>query len=347
MAAANPIKHVVIIVKENHTFDNYFGTFPGANGVTGLSRALDQPPSDPRHDHAAWLRRADPPPHGARREQYLEADIPAYFAYARQFTLCDNYFTAVASQSEPNHLVLIAAASPIIDNSNAHRTYQPQLPFDLPSLPTSLEAKGLTWRNYGGFYHQHIAALAGSPHNVSTDDFDKDVDAKALPSVSWLYASESHGHGRGGGQSEHPTDSVRAGMLWTVDRVNKVANSRYWDNTAIFITWDDWGGWFDHVEPPLAEKWTGRGPQGYHNSQFRFGPRVGCLVLSPFAKRNHLSSVTSGPTTVRSHASLVRFCERVFGLGTLGALDVAADDMSDCFDFATKHLDRPTWAPGP
>ncbi len=346
MAAAMPIEQVVIIVKENHTFDCYFGTFPGADGVAGLPRALDQPPSDPRHDHAAWLRRADPPPHGARREQYLEADIPAYFAYARQFTLCDNYFTAVASQSEPNHLMLIAAASPIIDNSNAHRTYQPQPPFDIPSLPASLEAKGLTWRNYGGFYHQHIAALAGSPHNVSSDDFDKDIAAKALPSVSWLYASESHGHGRGGGQSEHPTDSVSAGMRWTVDRVNKLANSPYWDSTAIFITWDDWGGWFDHVEPPAAEKWTGGGPQGYHNSQFRFGPRVGCLVLSPYAKRNHISSVTSGPTAVRSHASLVRFCGTVFGLAPLGDIDAAADDMSDCFDFAHRRTDRPGGAPG-
>jgi len=342
MATKLPIEHVVLIVKENHTFDSYFGTFPGANGVTGLPRALDQPPSDPRHDHAAWLRRADPAPHGARREQYLEEDIPAYFAYARQYTLCDNYFTAVASQSEPNHLALIAATSPVIDNSNLHRTYQPPPPFDLPSLPASLEAKGLTWRNYGGFYHQHITALVGSPHNVPTNHFDKDIDAHTLPSVSWLYASESHGHGRGGGHSEHPTDSVRAGMRWTVERVNKVAQSAYWERTVIFITWDDWGGWFDHVEPPQAEKWAGGGPHGYHDSQFRFGSRVGCLVLSPYAKQNHLSSVTTRADAVRSHASLVRFCEVVFGLDSLGEIDAAADDMMDCFDFAHQRTDRPS-----
>lgn len=65
MTASVPVEHLVIIVKENHTFDSYFGTFPGANGVTGLPRALDQPPFDPRHDRHAWLHSADPPPHSA------------------------------------------------------------------------------------------------------------------------------------------------------------------------------------------------------------------------------------------------------------------------------------------
>src|SRR3974390_473840 len=104
MAKKNPIQHVVIIVKENHTFDNYFGTFPGAEGDGTLAHAPDPPPSDPSHDHAAWLNRVN----GAAREQYYEADIASYFAYARLFPLCDNYFTDVASQSEPNHLMLIA-----------------------------------------------------------------------------------------------------------------------------------------------------------------------------------------------------------------------------------------------
>jgi phospholipase C len=110
----NPIDHVVIIVKENHTFDNYFGTFPGANG-TKLPAAKDPPTGgDPRHDHTGWLERAT----HAVKLQYSEQDIPAYFSFARQFTLCDNYFTEVASQSEPNHLMLIAAASPVIARIN-------------------------------------------------------------------------------------------------------------------------------------------------------------------------------------------------------------------------------------
>jgi len=104
----------VIIVKENHSFDNYFGSFPDVNGEK-LPPAQDPPAGgDPRHDHAGWLERAA----HAVKLQYSEKDIPAYFSFARQFTLCDNYFTEVASQSEPNHLMLIAAASPIIDNAS-------------------------------------------------------------------------------------------------------------------------------------------------------------------------------------------------------------------------------------
>ena len=335
----SPIEHVVIIVKENHTFDTYFGAFPGAEGATGLDPAPDSPPSDPRHDHEAWLRRDDPPPHGARRQQYAEADIPAYFAYARQFTLCDHYFTDVASQSEPNHLMLIAADSPIIDNSSAHRAYQPQPLFDLPSLPAALEGKGLSWRNYGGYYHKHIAALQHSPSNVSSDAFDADVAAGRLPSVSWLYAPEGHGTGQGS-LSEHPTASVRDGMLWTAGRVDAVGRSAAWASTVIFITWDDWGGWYDHVAPPLDRTWTGGGPAGFTGSQFRYGPRVGCLALSPYARRGYVSK------TMRSHVSLVRFCEKTFGLDPLSAYDAAADDMADCFDFTQQPAPPPAWSPG-
>ena len=102
-----PIEHVVIIIKENHCFDNYFGTFPGANGAK-LERAPNPPPHDPNHRHDAWLTRTTT----AVRQQFVEQDIPAYFAYARQFTLCDNYFTDVAGPSTPNHLMLITADSP-------------------------------------------------------------------------------------------------------------------------------------------------------------------------------------------------------------------------------------------
>src|SRR5260370_28997623 len=145
MKPNNPIDHVVIIVKETHTFDNYFGTFPGVNGAT--LPAAQAPPAggDPPHNHAAWLERAT----HAVKEQYGEKDIPDYFSFARQFTLCDNYFTEVASQSEPNHLMLIAAASPVIDNASKSRKYQPQEPFKIQTLPKALERAHLTWATYG------------------------------------------------------------------------------------------------------------------------------------------------------------------------------------------------------
>jgi phospholipase C len=335
MNAQNSIEHVVIILRENHTFDNYFGTFPAANGVT-LPPAADPPAGgDPPHDHAAWLNRAA----GAVRQQYKESDIPAYFAYARQFTLCDNYFTAIASQSEPNYLVLIAAASPVIDNSAPSRTYQPQPPFDIPSLPQNLERAGLTWKNYAfktfNFFY-HIKALAGSPNLVRWSQFDLDVKAGKLPSVSWLFAPT--------GLDEHPPfgknagkPTVKPGMLWTVARIDQIAKSPLWSKMAIFVTWDDWGGWYDHVEPPLKDTWQGDGPKrgpAYRGTQFSFGNRVGCLVMSPYAKRG-ISS------TFHSHYSIIRFCEKTFGLPPINDHDATADDMSDCFDFNQTPLAPP------
>jgi phospholipase C len=340
MTPISPIQHVVIIVKENHTFDNYFGTFAGANGDPTLAPAPDPPPSDPPHDHAAWLNRA----HGAVRQQYREANIPAYFAYARQFTLCDNYFTDIASQSEPNHLMLIAASSPIIDNSSAHRTYQPQAPFDLPSLPANLANAGLTWASYGdpGFsYFNHLTALKNSPRILPWTQFDPDVAAGTLATVTWLYADALHDeHPPYGANAGQPT--VKLGVQWTSQRVDAIAKSPFWNSAAIFVTWDDWGGWFDHVVPTQVDTWKGGGPAhgaSYHGTQFRYGPRVPCLVISPYARKGYISK------TLHSHVSIVRFCEKAFGLPTLSAFDAAADDMSDCFNFSQVPLPPPVLAP--
>lgn len=329
MKPHNPIDHVVIIVKENHAFDNYFGRFPGANGVT-LPPAADPPPRDPRHDHVAWLRRST----SAVKQQYGPADIPDYFSYAKQFTLCDNFFTEVASQSAPNHLMLLAAASPIIDDISPSRTYQPKPPFDLPSLPAALQSSGLTWKSYGNSsnYASYIKALKGSKNIVRQPQFDADVAAGTLPNVSWLY-----GPGSPVELSEHPRASVLQGSQWTAARVSQIARSKYWATCAIFITWDDWGGWYDHVEPPHKEDWTGGGPAkgpAYAGTQFSYGPRVGCLILSPFARRgvNH---------NFHSHVSIVKLCERTFGLAPLNARDAASDDMSDCFQFSQHPLAPP------
>ena len=326
-----PIKHVVIIVKENHTFDNYFGAFPGANGQA-LAHAPDPHPDQP-HDHSAWLRAS------GVRQQYLAADIPDYWALAQQYSLCDNYFTDVASQSEPNHLFLIAANSPLIDNSNQSRTYQPMPPFDIPSLPQTLAAAGHSWRNYAdanASYFLHIKALIGNKWNVPATQFDKDIAGNSLPEVAWVYAPF--------GFSEHPgTQTVRRGADWTGQKILAIANSPAWATTAVIITWDDWGGWYDHVAPPNQSTWQGAGPAGYKGSQFRYGSRVPCLVVSPYAKQGINSKFYS-------HASVVKFCLRLFGLNAWSAPALLPTDPSgdlfDSFDFIAKpRLGVPTLVP--
>jgi len=329
------IQHVVVIVKENHTFDNYFGAFPGAAGTT-LPQASDPHP-DQAHDHGAWLRAGSAT--GGVRAQYRAADIPAYWALAQQYCLCDQYFTDVASQSEPNHLFLIAADAPIIDNASASRGYQPQPPYDMPSLPQALEAAGRQWRNYAdthSSYFEHITALRGHQWNVPSGQFDLDLSACRLPDVAWLYAPF--------GNSEHPgPQSVKQGAAWTGAKILALAQSPSWAHTAAIVTWDDWGGWYDHVPEPLQSRWSGGGPAGYARSQFRYGARVPCLVISPYARRGINSRFYS-------HASVVKFALRLFGVAPWAAPALQAGDPSgdlfEAFDFvAPPRLGVPSLIP--
>ena len=303
------ISNVVLIVKENHGFDNYFGTFPGANGIANLAHAPNPPTADPNHTHEAWLSRAST----AARMQYLESDIPLYFEYARQFTLCDNYFTAVAGPSTPNHLMLIAADSPVIDNPHTYRG-KPQVTYNIPSLPDLLDHAGLTWNCYTTGYPFDLITNLGARNRKPQSQFAADAAAGKLPAVSWIYGPS--------GLDEHPLSNVTDGMNWTGQLVNAVMNGPQWAHTAIFVTWDDWGGWYDHVDPPVIEKWS-------DGTQFYPGGRVGCLVISPYAKRGYISKVQ------HTHVSLVKFCEVTFNLPNLGPRDAAADGMEDCFDFVT------------
>jgi phospholipase C len=321
----SPIKHVVIIVKENHGYDNYFGSFPGGNGVV-LPASPNPPPSDPNHRHAAWLTRDTTAPRVAFRQQ----DIPHYWSYASQFTLCDNYYTEVAGPSTPNHLMLIMADSAgLIDNPATNYRKNPGPPLvDQPSLPSQLDAAGLSWGNYSGYAFEFIKYTAGKKR--TWQQFAADAAAGKLPSVSWLYSDDA--------LSEHPADTaqqraagagdVTKGSLWTVSQVQAVVGAGLWQQVAIFITWDDWGGWWDHVTPTELEKWT-------DGTQFRLGGRVGCLVLSPYARKGFISKAQ------HSHVSLVRFCENNFGLSSLNARTAASDGMDDCFDFSQPPLPPP------
>ena len=281
---------MVIIVKENHAFDNYFGRFPGVDGTANLALASDPPSKDHPHDHASWLKRDT----GAAREQYDQPNLPNYWRFARQYTLCDRYFTEVAGPSTPfNHLMLIAADSPIINNPHYRDPINLQPPFNLPSLPANLVKAGLTWKKLRWLRARVHRGVERSSINVAADKFAVDAAAGKLPTVSWLYGPK--------GMSEHPVESVHDGEKWTATQVDAIVRGGLWPNTVVFITWDDWGGWYDHVIPPEVETWT-------DGTQFRYGTRVGCLVLSPFAKAGYISK------TLHSHVSVVKFVESTFGL---------------------------------
>jgi phospholipase C len=120
---------------------------------------------------------------------------------------------------------------------------------------------------------------------------------------------------------------TNGGPSWVAAVVNAVGNSAFWSDTAIIVTWDDWGGWYDHVPPPKVindgKSW---------GSGYVYGFRVPLIVVSPFAKPAHISHVN------HDFGSILKFIEEVFSLGTLGYADGRADNLADCFNFSQPPL---------
>ena len=191
-------------------------------------------------------------------------------------------------------------------------------------------------RASGYAFKQYIKELADSPSNHESDLFAQHAAAGRLPTVSWVYADDKTS------RSEHPRQNVTEGMQWTVNQIQPIVDGGLWDRTAIFVTWDDWGGWFDHVVPPNVEQWDSTKAQfpadafpEFDGQQFRYGSRVPCLVISPYAKPGIISS------TLRSHISLVKFVQTLFGLESINPRLDNADDMLDCFNPSQVALPPP------
>jgi phospholipase C len=349
------IQHTVFVINENHTFDNFFGTFPGADGTTTGQLSIGQwiplSPMPDRYQGATlcngWdcsiaamdsgkMDKFDVISEGAwsAYTQLKERDIPNYWAYANRFALADHYFTSVHGPSLPNHFFAIAAQSGgAIDNGgnagpgtdcggaswgtvtviDEHGNRSQHVPcFDFKTMPDGLEGAGISWRYYaesGGF-------LSVIGHIRKSDLWKKDVmppaqflaDAKAghLPAVSWLLPPT--------GESEHPPESVCEGENWSVNVLNAVMQGPDWNSTVVFVTWDDFGGFYDHVAPPQLD-------------QFGLGPRVPLLIISPYAKRGYVSH------TVYDHTSVLKFIGTRYLLQALTSRDAAASNMLDSFDF--------------
>jgi phospholipase C len=267
--------------------------------------------------------------------QVTQQDIPNYWAYARRFTLADRYFTSVHGPNLPNHFFALAAQSGgAIDNGgnpgpgtdcdgvcwgtvtvidDHGNPSQRPLRFDFKTLPDSLQDAGISWKYYGengGFLSiiDHIRHGAFWNESIAPPtQFPIDATTGHLPAVSWLMPP--------GEYSGHPPDSTCESENWTVNMLNAVMQGPDWNSTVVFVTWDDFGGFYDHVAPPQVD-------------QFGLGPRVPLLIISPYAKESYVSH------SVYDHTSVLKFIERRYGLQALTSRDAAANDMLDSFDFA-------------
>jgi phospholipase C len=360
------INHIIFIIKENHSFDNYFGRFPGADGATAgltssgatvpLTEAPDQVYPDIAHDASNARAAVD----GGRMDgfnrepgaltlgvdhaytQMSQQDIPNYWSYASHFTLADHYFSTIMGPTFPNHLVTIAAQNgDVIGNpQHSHNHWGCDAPagtfvqlrsasgqtstafpcFDFTTLADRLNAARIPWRYYApqagqqGYIFSTFDAIRHIRYSgqwqtnvVPWTQFQSDVARGQLAPVTWLVTDTP--------ESEHPPASSCLGENTTVSEVNAVMQSPFWKDTAIFVTWDDYGGFYDHVPPPSVNPWG-------------LGPRVPLLAISPYARQGFIDHTTY------SFASLLHLVELRFGLPALTALDAQATPPLGSFDFS-------------
>ena len=369
---ASPIRYIFVLVKENHTFDNYFADFPGADGTltaelsTGQSIARPVAPDGPTahdisHSHSSAVigyaggrmngfDQIPPLPNdGTTFIRYTEAEIPNYWKYARNFVLADHFFTTTLGPSFPGHFALWNAQSPALDNpvcfaagcgasglvngcaSNPGATVTAYDPvacttsvafpcFDIPSIVDALPA-GYSWTDYGWRIQMAVKSVAAQADAAS--HFRPDTQLLA-DLTSGRHANLVYAHIVGGTLDEHPPIAVCPGEGYTVQLVNAIMNGPHWNESAILITWDDWGGYYDHVPPPAIACSNGQ--------SFNLGFRVPTLVISPYAKQGYILR------TPTDQASVPRLVEDLWHMPRMAARDPHARDDSagsllEAFDF--------------
>jgi phospholipase C len=369
-----PIKHVVFLIKENRSFDNMFGRFPGANGVTvglddGESRPLTPTPDKLERDlpHCydcaleAWNEgKMDGFEQGfpGAYTQIPPEEMPNYWRWAQEFVLADNFFASAQGPSFPNHLFTIAATSVgthdnpeqdrdalrerhvttglwkgwgcdsiqdtfvVVSDSEGREIKVPPC-FRFRTEGDLLSQSGISWAYYAATDEQNgyvwsaynaVRRYRHSPklwarHIFPVDDLMSDIEAGGLPAVTWITPRFE--------VSEHPEYSFCHGENWTTQVINALMRSPQWESTAIFVTWDDYGGFYDHVPPPQVD-------------DFGFGIRVPLLVISPYARRGHVDHVLG------EFSSVLRFVEDNWYLGQLTHRDRDAFNLAYDFDFSQR-----------
>ena len=271
-----------------------------------------------------------------------ESSAQGYWTMAQSYTIADDMFSSQRAQSYPAHQYLIRASSsniigntaPVINDAWGCDTPNQTAPmltaqgkyartptcYDVQTLGDLLDAAGVSWKFYSptigfnGFQWsaydsiKHIRYGPDWTNNMSTPESNilNDVAAGTLPSVSWVVPNANN--------SDHAPGKTGSGPNWVLSVVDAVGQSQYWNNTAIFVTWDDWGGWYDHVTPPTLD-------------MIGLGERVPLVVVSPYAKVGYVSHVQ------HEFGSIIHYIESTYGLPNLGKTDVRADDLSDCFNY--------------
>jgi phospholipase C len=280
--------------------------------------------------------------------------VPVYWRLAGDHVLCDNFFASVGGPSYPNHFFFVAGqAGGALDNPEnievrveeggkrfkswgcdavgdnvfvlvkdaVGNLTKHDSCFDFRTVPEQLEEIGVTWAYYAaspyqsGYFWNALNGIAGVYHTDlwrdetirPVDRLVKDVEQGALPSVTWVTPRFE--------LSDHPPESTCFAQNWLADLVNAVMRSDGWEQTAMFITWDEWGGLYDHVPPPEVD-------------DLGFGFRVPALVVSPYSKRGYVDDAEGEFSTP------LKFIEDNWGLPYLTRRIERTHNFEHVFDFS-------------
>jgi phospholipase C len=348
--AASPIRHVIEIMIENHTFDNLFGRFRGADGIPSNTSLLNpgayfvsEPPVRP-----AWATGNEgsvqyainnstvgeqmamdyEPGRGYLMDHYTvfpQDGISAITEFGPAFDPDEQYLAAHYELADHNFQPVIGPTQPnvltALTGTDHGWIYNNRPPGSAPwnSIFDELTAHGRTWKIYwalptyifDGSVWDRLLPPEQLGDLTTAQAFFNDLAHGGLPDFSFVRP--------GVGYSTEPPEDVTEGDAWIGQLVNAVARSRYWDSTAIFVTYDESGGFWDHVPPSAAS--------GY-------GPRTPMIIISPYARRGVFHAVTT-------NVSILSFMQRMWGMPALTGLNARQNDLFSAFNFRQRPLPAP------
>lgn len=288
-------------------------------------------------------------PGGARSMGYYDrSDLPFYYALYSEFATSDRFFSSVLGPTQPNRLYLICGTSfGNITTATGPANIPPSLfGFSQPTIFGKLSAKGVTWKYYygsrvGGFpgtvayYFKDTSSANFAP----ISQFFTDLKNDTLPQVCFIDpaftsgTSDANTAAPNAASDEHPCSNVQVGQWYVWKALRALWASKAWASSVLFLTYDEAGGYYDHVVPPaatppdaIAPKTTPANAAGKFD---RFGFRVPFVAVSPFARRKFVSH------DVLDHTSILQFIEQRFGIAPLTKRDAAAGSLLGLFDFTT------------
>jgi phospholipase C len=302
---------------------------------------------------AAWARYAGRyDTQGLRAMGYYDgADLPYYYFMASEFATSDRWFSPVMTRTQPNRMYLMAGTSAGYAGGYTIGAGAPPLPNK--TIFQLLDEHGLTWKIYISDYHNgspvtyfSMFTYDKAPHTanvVPVAQYFTDVANGTLPDVAMIEG------GYATGRDEHPADydtvptgNVQVGSKYVSGIINALMNSPSWKDTVFILSFDEGGGFYDHVPPQPTVSPDGIAPQdlqagdictstGQNSSTCNFlytGFRVPLIVISPFTRKNYVSHTTA------DYTAILKFIETRFNLPSLTARDAAQMDMTEFFDFA-------------